>query len=324
MSTHTLEAGAMIGEDVELVQPLEAGGMGSVWVAKHLSMPNMAVAVKFVHEELAAEDPSILDRFDREATVLRRVKHPHVVKVFEYAKLADGTPYIVMELLKGESLVERLERTEHALSFEDLGKFLAQTADALSALHGQGIVHRDLKGENVFLIGDGNQVCVKLLDFGLAKTPEQPGLPKLTSAGMLVGSPEYMSPEQIVSARDVDHQADLWALGVLAYISTTLSLPFQGSKLSEVFAAIRSGTFTPPSRKRAGLPRGVDAWFARAFAVDRSERFSSAHAMAEAWTEACGLATAEPKDGRSRTTIALVALAAVALLSVIAVVLSLG
>ncbi len=280
-----LQAGSKIGDSVELIEPLEDGGMGSVWIGKHLSMPGMRVAVKFVLEDLAQREPSVLDRFHREATVLDRVKHPHIVKLFEYDKLPDGTPYIVMELLQGESLVERLER-DGVLALDAVGKLLAQSADALEAMHAQRIVHRDLKCENVYLTGDADQICVKLIDFGLAKTPEQPGLPQLTVAGAVIGTAEYMSPEQIVSAKDVDHRADLWALGVLAYVATTLSLPFRGDKLSEVFGAIRSSRFTPASRLRADLPEGIDAWFARAFHADRAQRFAGAGEMAAAWAAA--------------------------------------
>jgi eukaryotic-like serine/threonine-protein kinase len=294
-----LAAGAQIGADVLLVRPLDSGGMGAVWVGKHLPTGG-EVAVKFVHDELAREDPTLLDRFKREASVLTRFASPHVVRMYDHGKLGDGTPYIVMELLRGETLVERLERVHTPMSLVDVGRLLEQMAAALQAVHEQGIVHRDLKGENIYLVGDPDQLCVKILDFGCSKTPEMPGHPKLTAPGMLVGSPEYMSPEQIVSAMSVDRHADLWAMAVAAYVSTTVSFPFKGAKLAEMFGAIRGGKFTPPSQLRPGVPAAVDAWFARAFTVDRTQRFSSATGMSEAWWRALGRGADAEKDSFKR------------------------
>jgi len=315
-----LTEGAMVGADVRLLRPLDAGGMGSVWVGRHLSN-NLEVAVKVIHKQLAIEDPSTLDRFEREASVLRRIRSPHVVMMYEEGKLDDGTPYIVMELLRGENLVERLERTETEMSLGDIAKLLGQVATALEAVHSQGIVHRDLKAENIFLIGEQDQLCGKLIDFGLAKTPDMPGRPKLTAPGMLVGSPEYMSPEQIVASMDVDLQADLWAVGVIAYVCATLALPFSGESLAKVFGDIRGGSFSPPSQLRTDLPRELDAWFARAFAVDRTARFGSAREMAEAWRQACGLD--EPSASGS-SHVVLISIVASALLLLVGVALALS
>src|SRR5687768_12841646 len=133
--------------------------MGAVWVGKHLPTGG-EVAVKFVHDELARQDPTLLDRFKREASVLGRVSSPHVVRLYDQGRLGDGTPYIVMELLRGETLVERLERRGKPMSPEDVGKLLEQMAAALGPVHEKGIVHRDLKGENIYLVGVPDQLCV--------------------------------------------------------------------------------------------------------------------------------------------------------------------
>ena len=280
-----LTANTMVGDDVKLERPLEAGGMGSVWVGRHLPT-NHEVAVKFIHEELLEQEPTVLDRFEREASVLDKVRNPHIVKLFSRGTLDDGTPYIVMELVKGENFADWLVRTEQWLSLEQVGVLLEQMAIALEPVHALKIVHRDIKGENVLLVGDADELFIKVIDFGCAKTPWLPGHPKLTAPGMLLGSPEYMSPEQIISAANVDHRTDLWAMSVVAYTAVTLTLPFRGETLGDVFAAIRFGKFTPASEERDSLPPAVDAWFAQALAVNRDNRFASAREMSDAWQRA--------------------------------------
>ncbi|MBI4954020.1 MAG: serine/threonine protein kinase, partial [Myxococcales bacterium] len=287
-----LAPGALIGTEVRLVRLLEEGGMGAVWVGEHIATQT-EVAVKFVHRDLARRDPSVLERFEREATVLGSIQSPHVVRIFTKGKLPDGTPYIVMEFLKGESLVKRLERTGKWMSVEEVGTLLWQIAEALEPVHAQNMVHRDLKGENIFLIDPPERLHVKVLDFGLAKAATAPGKAKLTAAGTMLGSAEFMSPEQIISAMSVDRKADLWAVAALAYMALTLALPFSGDKLSMVLTAIRSGIFTLPTELRRDLPPAVDQWFRKAFHLDARRRFESAHQMSDAWQHAIGRGTAE-------------------------------
>lgn len=259
--------------------------MGSLWVAEHLT-ERKEVAVKFVDMDLADRDPKILERFDREAKVLATLDSPHVVKIYDRGTSPDGrTPFIVMELLHGETLVERLERTGE-LELETMGFVVSQLANALTYIHERNIVHRDLKGENIFLLGEDDRPLVKLLDFGLAKPPGEPGAKKLTGVGTMIGTAEYMSPEQILSAKDVDINCDLWAFAVLVYVSLVASLPFKGDKVPEIFMAIRTSQYTRPSQLRPGLPAGVDAWFERAFDMDVTNRYPSAAAMNEAWQRA--------------------------------------
>jgi serine/threonine-protein kinase len=288
----------MIVGSAQLQRPLEEGGMGAVWVGQHIET-RVPVAVKFMLDELAKAEPTARERFDREARVLAMIEHDHVVRLFEQGQLDDGTPYIVMELLSGESLVERLERTEKPFTLEQVSDLVGQTCDALDHLHSRGVVHRDLKGENTFLIGttDGT-VLVKIIDFGLATTPDSTtfakqvggGVPswgrKLTKPGEALGSPEYMSPEQIMSSGDVDEQADLWAVAVLAYVSLTLRFPFQSERLPELLGAIMGAKYPPPSGLVPGLPPLVDEWFRRAFHLQKAARFGSAREMAAAWRKA--------------------------------------
>jgi eukaryotic-like serine/threonine-protein kinase len=310
-----LAEGLLVTPTVRLMRPLGAGGMASLWVAEHLT-ERKEVAVKFVDEALAADNPKILERFHREAEVLGQLSSPHVVKLYEEGIAPDGTtPFIVMELLHGETLVERLERTGE-LDLPTMGFVVSQLASALSYIHHQNIIHRDLKAENVFMLASDDQPLVKILDFGLAKPPGSPHSKKLTGVGTMIGTAEYMSPEQILSAKDVDHSADLWAYAVLSYVSLVTDLPFKGATTPELFMAIRTSQYTPPSQLRDGLPSGVDGWFATAFNLDMSQRFASAAAMNEAWQRAVtqGQATSDDDQGAPVWLFASAAAAAVVVL----------
>jgi len=283
----------MVTDHVRLKRPLGEGGMGSIWVAEHLT-ERKEVAVKFVWKELADKDPQILERFQREARVLLKCNSPHVVKIYDKGMADEHTPFIVMELLHGETLIDRLERTGQ-LSLPTIGFIVSQIAAGLHHVHhDQNIVHRDLKGENIFLLGDDDRPLVKILDFGLAKPPGAPGQKKLTAAGTMIGTAEYMSPEQILSSKDVDARADLWAFAVLTYIMLVTNLPFQGERMSVLFMAIRMSQYTPPSALRDALPSDIDAWFARCFDMDVNKRFQTADEMNEAWQVAMTSAPAKP------------------------------
>lgn len=297
MKKSPMKAGMVVGS-AKLERPLDEGGMGAVWIGQHIAS-RVPVAVKFMLDELARDEPTARERFEREARVLALIDHDHVCKLFERGKLADGTPYIVMELLSGESLVERLERTGQPFSMDQVTELVTQTCDALDHIHGRGVVHRDLKGENTYLIGKSDNVLVKIIDFGLATTPERTsaskregseGVPswgrKLTKPGEALGSPEYMSPEQILSSGDVDEQADLWAVGVLAYVSLTMQFPFQSENLAQLLSAIMAATYTPASEVDPEIPPALDTWFAKAFSLSKSDRFASAREMKNAWRKA--------------------------------------
>ena len=317
-----LQAGFMVTPEVRLKRPLGEGGMGSLWVADHLR-ERKEVAVKFVWTDLAKEDPTVLERFDREANTLQKLDSPHVVKLYERGLLGTDMPFIVMELLHGETLVERLERTGE-MPFEQLAFIVSQLGTALDHIHGHQIIHRDLKAENIFLLGDEARPLVKVLDFGLAKPPGAPGEKKLTAAGAMVGTAEYMSPEQIISSADVDHRADLWAMAVLAYAMLVAELPFKGEKLGEVLMAIRTTQYTLPSALRDGVPQSIDAWFAKAFNIDYNQRFLTAAEMNEAWQRAWAHAAATPPALQKKQTALLIAIVGGAALLILILVLVLA
>jgi eukaryotic-like serine/threonine-protein kinase len=285
--------GLEIGGSLRLVRKLGQGGMGSVWVADHLAL-HTQVAVKFVTEHLS-QDGAAIARFRREATAAAQIKSPHVVQVFDHGLLADVVPYIVMEMLEGETLSGFMRR-QGPLPPATIAHIVGHVCKALARAHALGIVHRDIKPDNVFLIDSDGDVFAKLLDFGIAKTTLDNM--NVTSTGVAMGTPHYMSPEQVLSAKHVDQRSDLWAVGVVAYQCLTGTLPFQGETFGAVAVAISLGNFAAPYAELGMGSPSLDAWFKVALAREPSGRFASARAMAEALHAACG-ATIPDRIGQS-------------------------
>jgi serine/threonine-protein kinase len=274
----------MVTSNVRLVRPLGAGGMGSVWVAEHLSL-RTDVVVKFMARDLADSQEAI-GRFSREAAAASQVKSPHVVQMFDHGVGEDGRPYIVMELLEGTDLEHRL-RACRKLDASEVVAIVAQLARALSKAHERGIVHRDIKPSNVFLIdAGGGELFVKLLDFGIAKGPEVGIVGSTTKTGSFVGSPYYMSPEQVIGAKTVDFRSDLWSLGVVVYEALTGEKPFYAETVGALALRIHRDPIPAPTTASPGLPAALDAWFFKACARAPEERFGSAKEMAEALAQA--------------------------------------
>jgi serine/threonine protein kinase len=277
---------------VRLVRPLGRGGMGAVWVAEHQTL-RTEVVVKFMSDALAS-DPVSLARFSHEASAAAAVKSPHVVHMLDHGFTTDGTPFIVMELLDGEDLRKRLVR-EQVIPLTELGVILSQACKALGRAHSSGIVHRDIKPDNIFLCHtDDGEPFVKLLDFGIAKSCG-PAEFHVTQTGVMVGTPFYMSPEQAVGSPPVDATTDLWSLGVVAFEAMTGTRPFDGLTIGALTIAICNERPPVPSAVNPGIPTEVDAWLARACARERTERFPTAKAMSEALPRAVRSAAA-PKS----------------------------
>jgi serine/threonine-protein kinase len=276
----SLAAGVMVNQNVRLTRLLGQGGMGAVWLADHLTLRTQ-VAVKFILADYTG-DEAALERFTREATSAAQIKSPNVVQVFDHGIFA-GLPYIVMEYLEGEDLDARIERGP--LSLGELGPILQQVGKALTQAHAHGIVHRDIKPANVYLTTAGDDLLVKLLDFGVAKSTRgvDESRFKKTQTGQLVGTPCFMSPEQIFSRGDIDYRVDLWALAVLVYEALTGALPFEGNTLGDIYISINNGTYVPPRSLDRAFPAELDAWFKRAFARDLNARFGSARELSDAF-----------------------------------------
>jgi eukaryotic-like serine/threonine-protein kinase len=286
-------ASQQITPSLRLVRQLGEGGMGSVWAAHHDGL-GVEVAVKFVSKVLAS-DPSALARFKREATAAARLASSHVVRVFDHGVTTEAIPYIVMELLLGEDLGDRIDR-EGALPLGDVTTVVQQSCKALSKAHQLGLVHRDIKPDNIYLTHEDDELLVKILDFGVAKQSIG-GSMEMTSTGAMMGTPYYMSPEQVLSAKHVDHRADLWALAVVAYHALTGQRPFEADTLGALCVKINDGRFAPLRALRTDVPAALEPWFARALARDPEQRFQSAKELATAFAAAASAMTTSAPQG---------------------------
>ncbi len=229
------KVGDLIAGKYRLEKVAGEGGMGIVYAAEHLVL-RQRVAVKVLLPDAASSD-AVVERFSREAQAAARIQSEHVARVMDAGSLASGAPFLVMEFLEGCDLCELLA-LEGKLSQTDVADVMLQALEALAHAHAVGIVHRDLKPANLFLHTrpDGSTV-VKMLDFGISKAKARPGEKVLTGQAVL-GSPVYMSPEQLRNSKEIDGRADLWSLGVVAYELLCGKLPFDGDGVGEIFAAI--------------------------------------------------------------------------------------
>jgi eukaryotic-like serine/threonine-protein kinase len=280
-----LAPGALVTPSIRLERLLGRGGMGSVWVAEHLRLRTQVV-VKFMAVEYAQNQEAML-RFEREATLAAQAKSPHVVQVFDHGVSQFGLPYIAMELLEGEDLAQRINRTG-LIEPASFANWLSQACRGISRAHAKSIVHRDIKPENIFLCDNDGEVLVKVLDFGIAKAHGAATAFSGTQTGAFLGTAYYMSPEQTMGQKDLDHRSDLWALGVVAFYALTGSRPFEADAIGPLVIAITSGVIPTPSSRNPRLGVGVDAWMAKALARPREQRFQSAKEMAEAFVQVVG------------------------------------
>jgi eukaryotic-like serine/threonine-protein kinase len=280
----TLVPGMMVTPNVRLERPLGEGGMGSVWLADHLSL-HSKVVVKFISDALATNEEARA-RFSREAAAASQVRSPHVVQTFDHGITADGVPYIVMEHLEGRSLGVALVE-EGTLRPAMVIDIITQLSRALEKAHGVGVVHRDIKPDNIFLCdaGDG-AVFVKLLDFGIAKGSQSAAISGETKTGSVMGSPLYMSPEQLMGAKTLDSRTDLWSVGVVVFECLSGARPFEADTIGALTMRVHNTQHPIPSQAIPGAPPALDDWFAKACAVKPEDRFASAKALAEALSAA--------------------------------------
>ncbi len=270
----------MIGErfgNYRALSLLGEGGMGAVYLAEHPEI-GRKVAVKVLRVELG-RDPQLLQRFLNEARAANAIRHPGIIEILDAGSTMAGVPYLVMELLEGESLAARIDRLGR-LSLGEALEIGYQTASALEAAHRKGIVHRDLKPDNLFLVADPadpSRERVKVLDFGIAKLQQTPfdGGPLKTRTGTLMGTPVYMSPEQCLGNREVDHRTDVYALGVILFEMLCGKPPFYSDGFGDLVNLHLNAPPPSPRAARADLPEAVDALLLRALAKRPADRFSS-------------------------------------------------
>ena len=279
--------GQILSGTLRLVRKIADGGMGSVWLGEHLVL-GTDVAVKLMSGPWAAV-PSARSRFLREVRMTALIDSPHVVRVLDCRHDEADNPYIVLELLRGETLEQRV-RTHGPLSLSEVVEIVAQTCEALAATHAAGVVHRDLKPENVFLVA-GTTTFVKLLDYGVAKPLRRRDC--LDVDLLPAGTPQYMSPEHMFEPESTEPRSDLFSLAAVAYFALTRRTPFDADSMQGLYFAIDGGTFPRPSTLRAELPPTIDRWFEKALAHSPVDRFSSAREMADALYDAVRALPAE-------------------------------
>ncbi|WP_437649210.1 serine/threonine-protein kinase [Sorangium sp. So ce362] len=271
----TYREGDVIGGKYRLRYVLGEGGMGMVWLA-HNDVLNIDVALKFIRREVTSTEAAL--RLQQEARAAARIDHPSIVRVLDFGESDHRDPYIVMEVLRGEQLVEAIERRKRFSPAAAL-RILLPIASALAAAHDRKIVHRDLKPENIFLVkNDRGDVTPKIVDFGIAKVWSETAGGDVTKAGTVLGSPDYMSPEQARGITDVDGQTDIWAFSVVLYETITGQRPFLGGNYHDLVAAIIVKDPVPITELGVGDPTlwGI---IERGLAKERSERWRTMRDM---------------------------------------------
>jgi len=249
--------------------------MGMVLAVRHLTLGEL-FAVKIMLPEMRSH-PEAVGRFLREAQASARLRSEHVARVHDVGTLDDGIPYMVLEYLEGIDL-DQLLISRGALGVSEAAGYVFQACEALIEAHGRGIVHRDLKPANLFLTRRANgSACIKVLDFGISKEmgAADKNAPKLTQTGAIMGSPHYMSPEQMVDSKNVDARCDIWAMGIILYELVTATMPFQADTMPEIVAKVLSMQPPPPSHVRAGIAPAFDAVVARCTEKNRDNRYQS-------------------------------------------------
>ncbi|MBD0370905.1 MAG: serine/threonine protein kinase [Pyrinomonadaceae bacterium] len=278
--------GQMLTDRYRIDERISEGGMGTVYRATHVLM-DKRVAIKVLHPSLAADD-KIVARFSREARAASRISHPHALNVTDFGESESGVVFLVMEYLDGRTLKDIIQ-SEGPLPLNRAVEIVKQVAGALDAAHAEGVVHRDLKSDNIMLIAGANgSDWAKVLDFGIAKIKENTGNtdPGLTAPNLIIGTPQYMSPEQCSQASEIDARSDIYSLGVIIYEMLTGHVPFTGESPTAIM--MKHLQEPPPSvlEERDDLPPQVGMVITSALAKRPEDRFQSAGELSDAFSSA--------------------------------------
>ena len=270
-----LRPGEKVGDRYVVIEQIAAGGMGTLWRAHHVEL-DVDVALKAI----AADDvsPDAIKRFKREAQAVARLRSPNIVQVLDYG-VHEDQPYLAMELLHGQDLAARISR-DGKVPLDETVRIMEAVARAVQVAHDAGIIHRDLKPANIFLEKVGDEEVVKILDFGVAKDLRASADMAATTAPQLVGSPAYMSPEQVWGEK-VDARTDVWAMGVVTFEMLTGSCQFVDETLAKVFDRIIRAPMPRACDLDPTLPQAIDAFFEKALARTPAERIASARDLAK-------------------------------------------
>ena len=280
-SAHELQPGMIIRNKYEILDRIGVGGMGVVYRARHLTF-NEVCAIKIVNDVIAG-DANFLQRFQKEAVVTRKLRHPNAVRVDDFDYTDDGRPFIVMELVEGKNIGEILQE-EGPFRVPRAVRIATQVARALGVAHKLGVVHRDIKPGNILLTTDEQgQETAKVLDFGIAKLREVAGDANagMTMTGMVVGTPLYMSPEQFMGKKageEIDGRTDLYSLGVVLYQMVTAQLPFEGDTLYSLMMQHVEGRVRPPHElvPELHIPEPLSRVILKSIDKAREQRFQTA------------------------------------------------
>lgn len=274
--------GARVGDNrFELIRPLGDGGMGKVWLARHLGLQRQ-VALKVLHRRVHAQD-DLRRRFEREAVAIGRLRHEGIVDALDFGELSDGRKFLAMEYVEGETLDAIVKRARR-LPWQDALRVGVQVADALACAHEHGVIHRDLKPDN--LIVEGGDVATgrtRILDLGLARVENAVGLSGISDHNIAMGTPSYSAPEQLLG-QPTDTRADVYGLGAVLYRLITGQPPYSGASFEEVAEKMHRGDLAPPKKIFVDptRPKALDALLMRCLARDPDARPSSAIALGDA------------------------------------------
>lgn len=278
-----LASGQTIAGRYVLVAPIGEGAMGAVWRAEDQTLKR-PVAIKFLFVKGSRDPQAMVDQFLREARIAASVQHRNVIQTVDFGTFEQWQPFMVMELLSGESLGDRFAR-QPPLTREQVIHIVSLTLRGLAAVHDAGIVHRDLKPQNVFLQRDSEAVYPKILDFGISRTLEHKGeRPSAiaTQEGMIVGTPDYMSPEQARGEATIDKRSDIYSMAVILYEGLTGQLPFEAETVGDLIVQIVTQEPRLAREVRADVPQPLSELVAQAMSKNREHRFADARAMRRA------------------------------------------
>lgn len=287
----SFEAGQVIAGRYVLRRLLGAGGMGTVWVAEDTRL-KADVALKFVLPQV--NHGEVVERFRREAQIVAQLRSPNVVQIIDVGIDEAGRDFLAMELLVGEDFGSLLDRRGR-LPLDEAVAVVTQAARGLARAHAQGIVHRDVKPENLFLCTDEMGLTVKVLDFGIAKGGANTAQSNLTSMGSIIGTPDYMAAEQVMNEGPCTAATDLYALAAVLYRALTGVVPFVGKSVSEQLVRITTDPLRPASSLEPSVSPSLDAWFETALAKSPASRPPSARVFVDSLMMACGRSPA-PSD----------------------------
>ncbi len=295
-----IPVGTVLAGKYRITREIGRGGMATVHEAENVDI-GKRVAIKVLAQELTGSQ-IVVERFLREARAAAAIRSPYICDVYDSGKLSSGQPFLVLELLEGESLYERMTR-QRQLDAPTTIAVISQVCRGLTKAHAASIVHRDLKPENIFLTKDEEgELLAKILDFGLAKfyTPTTKDQARLTREGAVFGTPAYMSPEQVRGQGAVDHRADLWALGCITYECFTGKTVWSTDQgVAMTFAQIASAPLPRPARYRPDLPQSFTDWFDRTLDRNIERRFQTAKEFAEGLAASFGVERRETSEIRS-------------------------